>query len=462
MNSVSALLGRFNELSSQLTTQQHENQGKHLGNHRGQLQDQNNGQNSVQVSLYEVSLSFSSSSFSSHEKGVKILEQELEVQFTGARSSQVTSSFAPAFQPPSVDDVANNVLGFVEDRIKQEADAGASPERLDDLLSQAREGVEIGFGQAREQIESLGLMTDELDNDVNQSFQKINTGIDGFVDTYVNGGAAESLVDANDEAEQALTSPSATSKDKGNEQVDDKQTTNDQVNAADRGVANRNSGINAGYSSFSSLSERAAIQITTQDGDVVSFNLEQIQASFERGELSSDRFGFESSQLVGQYQSGQYSYSVDGELDEGEIQALNDLMLQIEGMSEQFFSGDFQGAFQSALELGFDGQEIAGFSVNLSQTSVQQVSAYQQIADLGGAETGTVDFGGRFDPLADFFDRLQAAFDKANAFAEPVKLVSDLFDQMVNDRIEDAPVELAESTPLEQMQEYMSTLLGRL
>ncbi|UZE94976.1 DUF5610 domain-containing protein [Alkalimarinus alittae] len=472
MNSVSALFGQFNELSSQLTTQQNQNQGKHLGGQVGQMGHHNGGQGSSQMSLYEVSLSFSSSSYSNHEKGVKILEQELEVRFTGARTSQEApaSAFVPTFQPPSVDDVANKVLGFVENRIKQEAANGASMERLDNLLSQAREGVEKGFGQAREQIESYGLMTDKLDDEIDQSFEKINTGLDGLKENYVNSGAIANERDndqdldntddqVEDRAEQVVAAPN----NRGADKADEQRNVAGQSDSNDRGFSNRSTGINAGYSAYSSLSEKAAIQITTQDGDVVSFSLEQIQASFERRDMSAGRYGFESSEMVGQYQSGQYSYSVDGDLDEGEIQALNDLMVQIESMSDQFFSGDFQGAFQSALELGFDGEEIAGFSVNLSQTSVQQVSAYQQVADLGQeGEVSGSDYGGRFDPLSDFFDSLQAAYDKASQFSQPAKLIEDLFDRVVGDRIESEQSQLPETTPFEQIQSYMAALLERL
>ncbi len=469
MNSVSALFGRFNELSSQLTSQQHGNQGRHVGHDQaaGRHHGHSDEGQRASMSLYEVSLSFSSTSYSSHDKGVKILEQELEVRFSGARTSQTAPSFVPTFQPPSVDDVANNVLGFVENRIKQEAADGASTERLDDLLSQAREGVEKGFGQAREQIESYGLMTDQLGDEIDKSFETINVGLDGLVGTYVNdhdvvGNTFKNSGDAKaspeDSVEQAVASP----KNEAERSVVS-SSANDSSGTRDRDVSARNSAVNAGYSSFSSVSERAAIQITTQDGDIVSFNLEQIQASFERGELSADRFGFESSQLAGQYQSGQYSYSVEGELDEGELQALNDLMVQIEGMSEQFFSGDFQAAFQSALELGFDGEEIAGFSVNLSQTTVQQVSAYQEIADIGeGAEVVNSNYAERFDPLSEFFDSLQAAFDSASQFSQPAQLVSDLFDRMTDDRIETIPEDIAESTLFEQMQAYMTALLEKL
>jgi len=400
----------------------------------------------MQASLYDVSLSFSSSSVSTHDKGVQVLEQELEVHFSGARFSRTAAPFVPTFEPPSADEVANNVLGFIENRIKQEADSGASSERIEDLLSQARSGVERGFGEALEQIEKIGLMTDELSEDIGQSFDKINVGIDNLITQYVEAERVET--------ENVATQPIVSDSEEAAEVT---QTESSNV---------QNQGVSAGYSSFSSLSENAAIQITTQDGDVVSFNLEQIQASFERGELSGDRFGFESTQMAGQYASGSYSYSVDGELDEGEIEALNQLMVQIEGMSDQFFSGDFQGAFQSAMELGFDSQEIAGFTVNLSQTSIQQVSAYQQVADLGGAEdVGGLASGGRFDPLSQFFDSLQAAFDKADAFSQPADLVSSLFDRVVDDRLASEQEQLDavdKATPFEQMREYVHALLENM
>jgi len=451
MNSISALLGKFDNLPNK---SQHEDQGKHLGQSIGHHQGRPSSSQSVQASLYEVSLSFSSSSFSTHDKGVQVLEQELEVHFSGARFSNTAAPFVPTFEPPSADEVANNVLGFIENRINQEVDSGASPERIEDLLSQARSGVERGFGEALEQIEKLGLMTDELSEDIDQSFEKVNAGIDDLITNYV----VTQSVDRDSEE----TAPVAANQN----QVTEQEEVATQVEAPS--VQNR--GISAGYSSFNALSESAAIQITTQDGDVVSFNLEQIQASFERGELSGDRFGFESTQMAGQYASGSYSYSVDGELDEGEIEALNQLMVQIEGMSDQFFSGDFQGAFQSAMELGFDSQEIAGFSVNLSQTSIQQVSAYQRVADLGGdrggeGDVGSLASGGRFDPLSQFFDSLQAAFDKASAFSQPADLVASLFDRVVDDRLASEQEQLGsvdKAAPFEQMREYVHALLENM
>lgn len=455
MNSISALLGTFEGMSNKF---QHEDQGKHLGHSKGHQHGQLS--QSAQASLYEVSLSFSSSSVSTHDKGVQVLEQELEVHFSGARFSKTSAPFVPAFEPPSADEVASNVLGFIENRIKQESDSGASPERIESLLGQARSGVEKGFGEALGQIEKLGLMTSELSEDIDQSFKKVNAGIDDLITKYV--------VPLVDDADTEGAVPVAAAGEGKSIKSDDVVQKNDVAQQSDTSKPEsiQGRGVSAGYSSFSALSESAAIQITTQDGDIVSFNLEQVQASFERGEMSGDRFGFEATQMAGQYTSGSYNYSVDGELDEGEVEALNQLMVQIEGMSDQFFSGDFQGAFQSAMELGFDSEEIAGFSVSLSQTSVQQVSAYQQIAGLGDSgqesEVGGISSNNRFDPLAQFFDSLQAAFDKASAFSQPAQLVSSLFDRVVDDKMAEQQEGVSEIKPFEQMREYVNTLLEKM
>ena len=56
------------------------------------------------------------------------------------------------FKTPSPKEVASTVLGFVENRINSEKSAGASTERLNNLLEQARSGIEKGYKQAEKDI----------------------------------------------------------------------------------------------------------------------------------------------------------------------------------------------------------------------------------------------------------------------------------------------------------------------
>ena len=65
------------------------------------------------------------------------------------------------------------------------------------LLSDARRGVEQGFSEAREQIEALGLMTDTLNRDIDDSFTRIQDGLSDLESRYLqNGMPSESRVAA--------------------------------------------------------------------------------------------------------------------------------------------------------------------------------------------------------------------------------------------------------------------------
>ena len=94
-------------------------------------------------------------------------------------------NLSQAFQPPSAADVAGTVLGFVTQRLEQEAAGGADSERLALLLEQARSGIEKGFGEAREQIEALGLMTGQLADDINDGFGRIQDGLAQLMERFL-------------------------------------------------------------------------------------------------------------------------------------------------------------------------------------------------------------------------------------------------------------------------------------
>ena len=119
------------------------------------------------------------------------LEQRLEQRFEG-RFAESGRAFAPGqFEPPTAEDVANRVLGFVQQRLQSEAQSGADTERLAGLLEDARAGVEQGFSEARDQIEALGLMNGRLSADIDDSFNRIQDGLADLESRFVNGEPAE-------------------------------------------------------------------------------------------------------------------------------------------------------------------------------------------------------------------------------------------------------------------------------
>lgn len=76
--------------------------------------------------------------------------------------------------------VVDTVAGFIEQAISERRDKGATQDELNDLISQARKGVEQGFQLAREDIDRAGLLTDDLSDNVDAAEQGITTRIDRF------------------------------------------------------------------------------------------------------------------------------------------------------------------------------------------------------------------------------------------------------------------------------------------
>lgn len=106
-------------------------------------------------------------------------------------SSGGAAKYAEQAQPPSASDVASTILGFVENRLQKEADAGADPERLADLMEQARAGIEKGYAEAREQIVALDMMNETLSGEIDKGFNLIQDGLSKLEDMFLNSKEPE-------------------------------------------------------------------------------------------------------------------------------------------------------------------------------------------------------------------------------------------------------------------------------
>ena len=97
----------------------------------------------------------------------------------GGQSKAVSGAdkYAAQAQPPSASDVASVILGFVQNRLQTEADAGADVEKLSGLMEQARAGIEKGYAEAREQIVALGMMNETLGAEIDEGFNLIQDGL---------------------------------------------------------------------------------------------------------------------------------------------------------------------------------------------------------------------------------------------------------------------------------------------
>lgn len=170
---------------------------------------------------------------------------------------------------------AGNILGFISAKLKSDAADGADQEALLQRLEQGLEGFNRGFNEAREQIESMGLLTPKLGEEINDAYERVTSGIEQL-----------------------------------REQILGKAETAEQVSRT---------GLQVEHSQASSFS----LELITQDGDRVSIEIARSsQSSFTALEQQNG----ESLQLAASGQSARtasFELQVSGELDQGELEAIN-------------------------------------------------------------------------------------------------------------------------------------------
>lgn len=261
--------------------------------------------------------------------------------------------------------VAGRILGFIEQRLQSEAAAGADPAKLDKLLSQARDGVEKGFAEARKILDGMGVLKGQVASDIDDTYKRIQ---DGFSDLDKRFGSAPSASD-----KVAL----------------------------------------AGYSErFSALAETFDLSVTTRDGDRLRISVAQASASWSQSSFAASSDG-KSTTVAGSSQSGSmriggWQVEVEGELDEDEVKALEKLFSQVQELSDKFYAGDLAGAFDRAMALEMDGEQLASMSLRLTQTSVRQATdAYGAVAGQGASAVN----GGLQEYAQGLLDALRTAGD---------------------------------------------------
>ncbi len=214
----------------------------------------------------------------------------------------------------------------------------ARPEaNTDRFFSQVKDGLEKGFSEAKDILQNLGMLQGKIAEDVNNTYDLTMRGLDKLASQAKLASTNETTV---------------------NPRVD---TTMRFQNVAIQ------------------QSRSAEIQVKTREGDTVTISFSQ-SASSSRSALQV-RQGDSSLQAFQESYSenSDFSISIEGDLNQDEQKSLQKLMKKMQKVSDAFFHGSGKAAVQHAQKLGFNDQQIAGFSMDLSmRNSVQAVAAYQQ------------------------------------------------------------------------------------
>lgn len=290
----------------------------------------------------------------------------LSVAAQGYESSVTKNNFTRAseasnvYAPPKVKSVADhseptlaasNILGFIAQRLGLDAAEGDDKEALQSRLQAGLDGFLKGYGEAREQLVALGQLNGDVLEAVDKTYKDVLTGVANLAEEYgLENPAAEMLADIKAAEDELNVDAVAQS-----------------VNTADLSL------------SADMLQARSfEFEVKTAEGDIVLIRALAEQSASYRNEDDGKSLTASSSNV------NQFSFTVEGDLNEGEVSALNDLLGQVSSIASTFYSGNLQGAFEEALNLGYDDAQIASFSLNLSMATYTKVDgAYGQVARQG-------------------------------------------------------------------------------
>lgn len=338
----------------------------------------------------QVSLSTSQSK---SEIGIKILSASLN-QTVSIGQSKLNFD-APVKKKDSLfdfEEVAKNVLNFVGGAIKAAKQGGADDATLTDMFEQASSGVLKGVELARKDL--AGFMNPEIEEGINNSLDLIQRGIDDLKSEIF--GTGESV-------ESVGLSASYTRESSGHIEIFTKDGDRVTIGFNETQQIALNQQLLSSSESNNANRPNDAEKESNDEGDN------------EKGEANKTEAFHESLSF---FERRGLSFSLEGELDEDEMKAIADLVGDVKGLSDSFFNNDIEGAFNKALELGFDEGELSGYALQLSKVEqVQVIQTYGTVSHFDETQDSheQVDPVKQIRPVADYLKEMMAVLEESKA-----------------------------------------------
>ncbi len=130
--------------------------------------------------------------------------------------------------------------------------------------------------------------------------------------------------------------------------------------------------------------ESESLNFQLADGTEVTIRMRAHATALGASQTQSDGT---TSSMAALMASGQLQVEVKGNLSNDDLNAINNVVSQVDSLATQFFSGDAQGAFAAAASLNMDPTQIASFSLKLSYSSELYQQATTNAAAAGASTT---------------------------------------------------------------------------
>lgn len=157
--------------------------------------------------------------------------------------------------------------------------------------------------------------------------------------------------------------------------------------------------------------------ISNNEGVTNKGNSIQMQQSFSGVEADGRSVSFSSG----------FSLNIEGDLNQEELESITNLMTAMSEVSQSFFQGTAGNVFSQAGKMGFEADQIAGFSMSANkQQSVNAVAAYQQTAmPEKSIDTNVLSEASEF--LSQAKEAVTDSAVAVESFAEPKSSFVDMF-----------------------------------
>ncbi|MGY0577191.1 MAG: DUF5610 domain-containing protein [Paraglaciecola chathamensis] len=342
------------------------------------------------------------------------------------------------------EEVARNVLNFVGGAVKNAKNNGADEEALNSLLEQARAGVLKGIGMAEKDL--AGIMNDDIKTGIRRSQELIDTGLQKL---------RESIFGETQEASAAIATKVALESQVNYERRDSGELRIRTLDGDE--VMIRFEDLESFEFNQKLLKEVEEEQIfqrpveptkpdvvnTTESNIQNDVNKEPVAREFNAAgdtvvaEENNATNTHEASRVTSteryeHFNSNALSFTVQGELDEDELNAIGTLVADASDLADEFFNGDIESAFNQALKLGYDEKELTGFALQLTrQEQTQSIQAYESVShfsedDPRGDPNKTV------KPVAHYLDKMLDVFEQSRQKLESGEQYDDLINGLIN------------------------------
>ncbi|EGG94383.1 hypothetical protein IMCC1989_21 [gamma proteobacterium IMCC1989] len=370
--------------------------------------------------------------------------------YTSSSSSTTSITASSAVnEPPALLDGARNILSFIEQRIASEQAAGASLETLDTLLQQGLAGFTQGYDEARAILGDQDSLNDAVDDSISLLYQQVVDGINDLRHSYLG----EAKMEPTAVAQQATATPvDASAQQSAPATSKHPPSLNSSLTSPINNLMDELSGSPDAkiltlldslekidevreYAAEYAETKEFSFNLTTADGDTVTINASR--ASSVSAYNNTD--GNQGLSITQGNQQQQFSFAIDGELDDGEMEAINDLMQQVMSLSEQFYNGDIGEAYEAALAMDYDSTEITSYALQLKQTESYEVAAiYDEVAP--STFSPAADLHSVFETIGDYTQQvlkgiLDSGNHQQNHYAQMIEAVARQLDHQLDQQL---------------------------